>query len=57
MSEQNLEYLKEHYDNYIYPIPIDDIEEEFIKKKNVIFLILLIIGIEFGLNCHIVQNN
>ena len=33
MSEQNLEYLKEHYDNYIYPIPIDDIEEEFIKKK------------------------
>jgi len=33
MKEQNLEYLKKHYDNYIYPKPIEDIEEEFIKKK------------------------
>lgn len=33
MNKENLEYLKRHYDNYIYPNPIEDIEEEFIKKK------------------------
>lgn len=57
MNKENLEYLKKHYDNYIYPNPIEDIEEEFIKKKNDIFLTQHIIGIEFGQNCHTVQNN
>jgi len=33
MNKENLKYLKRHYDNYIYPNPIEDIEEEFIKKK------------------------
>ena len=33
MNQQNLDYLKKHYDNYAYPKPIEDIMEEFIKKK------------------------
>jgi len=57
MNQQNLDYLKKHYNNYVYPKPIEDIHEEFIKKKNVTYLILLIIGIEFGLNYHLVQIN
>ena len=33
---KNINDLKEHYNNFIYPKPIEDIEEEFIKKKNTI---------------------
>lgn len=33
MNQQNLDYLKKHYNNYVYPKPIEDIHEEFIKKK------------------------
>lgn len=33
MNDKDLEYLKDHYNNYVYPKPIEDIQEEFIKKK------------------------
>lgn len=33
MNDKNLKYLKKHYDSYVYPKPIEDIDEEFIKKK------------------------
>lgn len=28
MSNQNIEYLKNHYENFPYPIPIDDLDKE-----------------------------
>ena len=33
MNVKNIDYLSNHYNEYIYPKPIDDIDEEFIKKK------------------------
>jgi SAM-dependent methyltransferase len=30
---KNINDLKEHYNNFIYPKPIEDIEEEFIKQR------------------------
>lgn len=38
MNQQNLDYLKKHYNNYVYPKPIEDIHEEFIKKKKTLHI-------------------
>jgi SAM-dependent methyltransferase len=32
-SKKNINYLKEHYNNFIYPDPIVDIDQEFIDPK------------------------
>jgi SAM-dependent methyltransferase len=33
MNNKNTNYLSKHYNEFIYPKPIEDIDEEFIKKK------------------------
>ena len=33
MNVKNTDYLSKHYNEYIYPKPINDIDEEFIKKN------------------------
>ena len=29
----NFQYLKNHYNNFIYPKPTEDIEEDYLKKN------------------------
>ncbi len=36
MNNKNTNYLSKHYNEFIYPKPVEDIDEEFIKKKNII---------------------
>lgn len=43
--DKNINYLKNHYENYNYPEPVQDIEKELIEKILFTMMTLRTIGI------------